>query len=237
MNDGYLREEKGHHLFFMYLLINKWYYTIISWMNHNTYLTKEVYFGLEMLSNQSRLPTRWNRCALRISNFTQDPFDFIDPDIPITTDDCSFSSDTTAPHVNTGAGRVSPSPLILFSGAGMLTDKIDVSMQPHLSAASRSSECNHLHTIMSNACMISHQFWKEYLYKPNEVFRALIDSGAWVSTTCHKELIRDLTKFMKSFPSPVWHTGVINEENGVSQSIVPDSGGYIFVPSCFSQHG
>ena len=89
---------------------------------------------------------------------TQDPFDFIDPDTTLASDNCSFSSESTVPYRNTGAGKVTSSPSIFVSEAGRVTNRIDVSMQPQLSAASQTSDYNHLHTFMINACMISCKF-------------------------------------------------------------------------------
>ena len=85
--------------------------------------------------------------------------------------------------------------------------------------------------------MISRGFRKKFTYEPNTVFRALVDTGAWGSATCHKELIMDYTKYTSSFPCPVRLTGAITEDNGVSNSIVPLGEGFILVPSWFPQRG
>ena len=90
---------------------------------------------------------------------------------------------------------------------------------------------------MINACMISHGFRKKFTYEPNTVFHALVDTGAWVSATCHKELIMDYTKYTSSFPCPVPLTGAIIEDKDVFNSILPLSEGYILVPSRFPQRG
>ena len=37
--------------------------------------------------------------------------------------------------------------------------------------------------------MISQKFRKKFTYEPDTVFRALVDTGAWGSATCHRELI------------------------------------------------
>mmetsp|Transcript_52131 Transcript_52131/g.58249 ORF Transcript_52131/g.58249 Transcript_52131/m.58249 type:complete len:108 (-) Transcript_52131:402-725(-) len=106
-------------------------------------------------------------------------------------------------------------------------------MHPKLSQASRPFEYTHLRTIMVNVCMIYCKFRTKYNYKPNTVFHALVDTGAWGSTTCHKELIMDYRKYTASFPCPACLTCAINEGNSVSQSIVPLGEGYILVPSRF----
>ena len=118
-----------------------------------------------------------------------------------------------------------------------MNESFDISLYPKLSQASQPPEYTHLHTIMVNACMISRGFCKKFTYEPNTVFRALVDTGAWGSATCHKELIMDYRKYTASFPCPVYLTGDITKENGVSQSIVPLGKGYILVPSRFPQRG
>jgi len=79
---------------------------------------------------------------------TQDPFDFLDPDVSMASDECSSSSVspidgdsssvstvqhsykgtervTPSPSTNTRAGRVTPSPSIPLPGAGRVTDRFD----------------------------------------------------------------------------------------------------------------
>lgn len=191
---------------------------------------------------------------------TQDPFGFLDSDVSITTDDCSsscvYSIDTdsssvsTVQHSNTGtvrvkpslstnttAERAQPSPSTPFLGVGRVNASFDLSLHPKLSQVSTPPEYNHLRTIMINACMISPGFCKKFTYESNTVFCALVDTGAWGSATCHKELIMDYTKHTSSFPCPVHLTGAITEDNGVSNSIVPLGEGFILVPSRFPQRG
>ena len=88
---------------------------------------------------------------------------------------------------------------------------------------------------MVNACMISRGFCKKLTYEPNTVFRALLDTGAWSSATCHKELIMDYPQYTSSFSRPVHLTGAITEYNSVSQSITPLGEDYVLVPSRFPQ--
>ena len=80
-------------------------------------------------------------------------------------------------------------------------------------------------------------FAKKFIYEPNTVFCALVDTGNWGSATCHKELIMDYTKYISSFPCPVRLTGAITEDNVVSNSVVPLGEGFILVPSRFLQRG
>ena len=63
-----------------------------------------------------------------------------------------------------------------------------------------------------------------------------MNTGAWGSVTCHKELTMDYRKYTASFPCPVRLTGAITKDNGVSQYFVFLGEGYVLVPCCFPQH-
>ena len=165
------------------------------------------------------------------------------PPVCSSSDDDS-SSVSTVQHSNTGTGRVKPSlstntiagraqPPPSSSGVGRVHASFNLSLHPKLSQVSKPTEYTHLRTIMINSCMISRGFCKKFTYEPNTVFFALVDTGAWGSTTCHKELIKDYKKYTSSFPFPVHLTGAITEDNGVSHSIVPLGEGFILVPSRF----
>ena len=90
---------------------------------------------------------------------------------------------------------------------------------------------------MINACSISHGFCKDFDYQPDTVFRALLNTGAWGSVTCHKELITDYTKYSAKSPCPVRLCGAITDNGGDSKSIIPVGEGYILVPSRFPKRG
>ena len=66
---------------------------------------------------------------------------------------------------------------------------------------------------------------------------ALLDTGAWGSATCHKEMIDNYTKYSAKFPCPVRLSGAITDDGGDSKSIIPVGEGYILVPSRFPQCG
>ena len=182
---------------------------------------------------------------------SQDPFDFLDPEASVATAESSSScvspvddddsSVSTVQHANTASTPPIHTPVetppFSLPGFGRVNAKFDVSMHPRLSAVLQPPEYSHKRTIMINACSISHNFRKNFDYQPNTIFRALLDTGAWGSATCHKEIIHDYTKYSARFPCPVRLSGAITNDGGTSTSIVPLGEGYIHVPSSFPRRG